>query len=111
MPHKKGRSKALGIGSYIDYYLATTNLFKTAKVGGLFSPVLAHLEISSDDLVYIGDTEVRDIEPAMAAGIFSVKQPRISRKLLPRQGSLTNIRIDGKPVSPVAKECAPIALE
>ncbi|ATY59805.1 Haloacid dehalogenase-like hydrolase [Cordyceps militaris] len=63
--------EALGISSYIDF-LATTNSFGVSKTGGLFSKVLQHLGISSDDMVYIGDSVQRDMEPALRAGIFSI---------------------------------------
>ncbi|KAH8662499.1 Haloacid dehalogenase-like hydrolase [Xylariales sp. PMI_506] len=62
---------ALGISGYIDF-LVTTNHFRLSKADGLFAKVLQHLDISSGDIVYIGDSEQRDMEPAMAEGIFSI---------------------------------------
>ncbi|KAI6783008.1 uncharacterized protein J7T54_002170 [Emericellopsis cladophorae] len=62
---------ALGIRSYIDF-LATTNRFGASKRDGLFSRVLEHLGISSGDMAYIGDSEQRDMQPAMAEGIISI---------------------------------------
>jgi len=62
---------ALGIGGYVDF-VATTNRFRVAKTDGLFGKVLAHLGISSSDVAYVGDSEQRDMVPAMAAGIFSI---------------------------------------
>ncbi|KAI1385896.1 HAD-like domain-containing protein [Hypoxylon trugodes] len=63
--------KGLGIGGYVDF-LATTNRFRDTKINGLFPKVLNHLGISSRDMVYIGDNEQRDMNPAMAEGIFSI---------------------------------------
>lgn len=62
---------ALGIGGYIDF-LATTNHFRVSKADGLFAKVIQHLGISSCDIAYIGDSEQRDMKPAMADGIFSI---------------------------------------
>lgn len=63
--------QALGIKDYIDF-LATTNKFGCTKTDGLFPKVLKHLGISPDQIAYIGDNEQRDMEPAMAEGIFSI---------------------------------------
>ncbi|KAK0103781.1 hypothetical protein ONS95_005783 [Cadophora gregata] len=63
--------KALGIDEHTDS-LATTNHFRVSKVDGLFSRVLEHLGISARDMAYIGDSEERDMKPAMAEGIFCV---------------------------------------
>ncbi|KAH6697498.1 Haloacid dehalogenase-like hydrolase [Plectosphaerella plurivora] len=63
--------KALGIGGYVDF-LATTNRFRVSKTDGLFGKVLHHLDISPTDMAYIGDSEQRDMEPAMAEGIFCI---------------------------------------
>ncbi|SPN99489.1 uncharacterized protein DNG_02341 [Cephalotrichum gorgonifer] len=63
--------KGLGIDKYIDY-LATTNHFRAPKVGGLFPKVLEDLKIPPGDMAYVGDSEDRDMKPAMAAGIFSI---------------------------------------
>ncbi|KAF4993622.1 hypothetical protein FGRMN_6340 [Fusarium graminum] len=61
----------LGIDKYIDF-LATTNYFGVAKTSGLFSKVLDHLRIQAEDLVYIGDSQPRDIEPATKEGIYAI---------------------------------------
>lgn len=63
--------EGLGITKYIDF-LATTNHFGVAKIDGLFANVLDHLQISSGDLAYVGDSEERDMSPAIADGIFSI---------------------------------------
>ncbi|KAI1399028.1 Haloacid dehalogenase-like hydrolase [Hypoxylon fuscum] len=64
--------QALGISEYIDF-LATTNKFRVTKTDGLFSRVLEHLGIPATDMVYIGDNEQRDIQPALSAGIYSIQ--------------------------------------
>jgi putative hydrolase of the HAD superfamily len=61
----------LGIEKYIDF-LATTNYFSVAKISGLFGKVLDHLKIQSHEMVYIGDSQQRDIEPATKEGIYAV---------------------------------------
>ncbi|KAM0226440.1 hypothetical protein ACHAQD_000361 [Fusarium lateritium] len=61
----------LGIDKYIDF-LATTNFFGVAKISGLFGKVLDHLKIQPQDLVYIGDSQPRDIEPATKEGIYAI---------------------------------------
>ncbi|KAL8861178.1 MAG: hypothetical protein Q9178_002394 [Gyalolechia marmorata] len=63
--------RALGINKFIDF-LATTTHFGVSKTDNLFPQVLDHLCITPDDMVYIGDSEERDMKPATAAGIFSV---------------------------------------
>ncbi|KAL8806597.1 MAG: hypothetical protein Q9182_001244 [Xanthomendoza sp. 2 TL-2023] len=63
--------QALGINNYIDF-LATTNKFGCTKIDGLFPKVLQHLSISPEEIAYVGDNEQRDMEPAMAEGIFSI---------------------------------------
>jgi putative hydrolase of the HAD superfamily len=63
--------QALGIADMIDL-LATTNSFGVSKTDGLFKKVLAHLNITAADMVYIGDNEDRDITPALAEGIYSI---------------------------------------
>ncbi|KAL2202947.1 HAD-superfamily hydrolase, subfamily IA, variant 1 [Sarocladium strictum] len=63
--------EALGISSYIDY-LATTNHFKVPKTNGLFPQVLSYMGVSPPDIAYIGDSSERDMEPAMAEGIFAI---------------------------------------
>ncbi|UPK97393.1 hypothetical protein LCI18_008328 [Fusarium solani-melongenae] len=61
----------LGIASYIDF-LATTNRFGVAKTSGLFGRVLKHLDIQPSDIVYVGDSKERDVEPATHAGIYTI---------------------------------------
>ncbi|KAF4345662.1 hydrolase-the HAD superfamily [Fusarium beomiforme] len=61
----------LQIDKYIDF-LATTNFFGVAKINGLFGKVLDHLKIQPQDIVYIGDSQERDIEPATKEGIFAI---------------------------------------
>lgn len=63
--------KALQIEQYVDF-LATTNHFRVTKTTGLFNQVLSHLKIAADELVCIGDSEHRDIVPAMGVGIFTI---------------------------------------
>ncbi|KFA52228.1 hypothetical protein S40293_00526 [Stachybotrys chartarum IBT 40293] len=63
--------RALQIEEYVDF-LATTNHFRVTKTTGLFKQVLSHLKIAADEVVCIGDSEHRDIVPAMDAGIFTV---------------------------------------
>lgn len=63
--------RGLGIDGFIDF-LATTAHFGVAKTGGLFPRVLEHLCITPGDIVYIGDSEERDMKPALAEGIFSI---------------------------------------
>jgi putative hydrolase of the HAD superfamily len=48
--------------------------------------VLKHLDISPGDIVYVGDSFQRDIEPAMAECIFTIhldKAKNVSLKILP----------------------------
>ncbi|KAF4945252.1 hypothetical protein FSARC_14470 [Fusarium sarcochroum] len=61
----------LGIDKYIDF-LATTNYFGVAKISGLFRKVLDHLKIQRQDIVYIGDSQQRDVEPATKEGIYAI---------------------------------------
>ncbi|KLO83878.1 uncharacterized protein FFB20_05268 [Fusarium fujikuroi] len=61
----------LGIDKYIDF-LATTNFFGVAKIDGLFGKVLDHLQITPQDIAYIGDSQERDIEPATKEGILAI---------------------------------------
>ncbi|RSL99175.1 hypothetical protein CDV31_012297 [Fusarium ambrosium] len=61
----------LGIASYIDF-LATTNRFGVAKTSGIFGKVLNHLDIQASDIVYIGDSKERDVEPATEEGIYTI---------------------------------------
>lgn len=52
--------------------LVTTNKFGLSKVDGLFSVVLEQYEISPSQMVYIGDSLARDVQPALKAGMFAV---------------------------------------
>lgn len=61
----------LGIANYIDF-LATTNRFGVAKTSGLFRKVLNHLAIQPSDIIYVGDSKERDVEPATAEGIYAI---------------------------------------
>ncbi|KAI9767032.1 MAG: hypothetical protein M1840_005991 [Geoglossum simile] len=53
-------------------FLATTNLFRISKVDGLFSKVLEQLKTAASDMVYVGDSERRDMIPAIAHGIYAI---------------------------------------
>lgn len=68
---QKRTVKGPGLDDYIDF-LATTNHFLASKTNSLFPKVLGHLNISPHDIACIGDSEVRDMKPAMAEGIFSI---------------------------------------
>ncbi|KAF0644812.1 hypothetical protein FPSE5266_09500 [Fusarium pseudograminearum] len=61
----------LGIEQYVDF-LATTNYFGVAKTSGLFGKVLDHLNVQPHDMVFIGDSQERDIEPATKEGIYAI---------------------------------------
>ncbi|GLA30930.1 HAD-like protein [Aspergillus phoenicis ATCC 13157] len=61
----------LGLQPFIDI-LTTTNEVGVSKVDGLFSAVLEKHSIVPTDMVYVGDSEQRDIGPARAAGIDTV---------------------------------------
>jgi putative hydrolase of the HAD superfamily len=61
----------LGIWRYIDV-LVTTNEVGRSKVDGLFGVVLDRYGIYSDDIVYFGDNEVRDVQAAREEGILAV---------------------------------------
>ncbi|KAJ4152546.1 hypothetical protein NW754_004341 [Fusarium falciforme] len=61
----------LGIASYIDF-LATTNRFGVAKTSGIFGKVLKHLDIQPSEIVYVGDSKERDVEPATEEGIYTI---------------------------------------
>ena len=63
--------RGLGIDGFIDF-LATTAHFGVAKTNGLFPRVLKHLCLAPSDIAYVGDNKERDMEPALAAGIFSI---------------------------------------
>ncbi|EYB25325.1 hypothetical protein FG05_08307 [Fusarium graminearum] len=61
----------LGIEQYVDF-LATTNYFGVAKTSGLFGKVLEHLNVQSHAMVFTGDSQERDIEPATKEGIYAI---------------------------------------
>jgi putative hydrolase of the HAD superfamily len=61
----------LGIQPYVDV-LVTTNEIGKSKVDGLFGVALKKYNIATDDIIYFGDNEVRDIEAARAEGILAV---------------------------------------
>ncbi|KAK8045578.1 hypothetical protein PG993_005602 [Apiospora rasikravindrae] len=61
----------LRLTGYVDF-LATSGHFEASKTDGLIPMVLDHLEITADDVVYIGDSEERDIKPAMTNGLLCV---------------------------------------
>lgn len=61
----------LGIVDKIDV-LVTSNRFGISKTNGLFPKVLEDLGINASDMVYIGDSEERDMVPARAAEILSI---------------------------------------
>ncbi|KAH7324442.1 Haloacid dehalogenase-like hydrolase [Stachybotrys elegans] len=61
----------LGIKEHVDF-LATTNHFRATKSTGLFRKVLKYLNIPPGDMIYVGDSEDRDMIPALAEGIFSI---------------------------------------
>ncbi|XEV04290.1 hypothetical protein FSHL1_009577 [Fusarium sambucinum] len=61
----------LGIEQYIDF-LATTNFFGVSKISGLFVKVLDHLDVQPHEMVYIGDSQQRDIEPATKEDIYAI---------------------------------------
>jgi FMN phosphatase YigB (HAD superfamily) len=63
--------RELGLEDYVDY-LATTNKLGVSKVDGMFRQALRMREINADDMVYIGDSWDRDMQPAMAEGILCV---------------------------------------
>jgi putative hydrolase of the HAD superfamily len=48
------------------------NHFWVTKTSGLFPKVLEQLGISPRDIVYVGNSEQRDMKPAIAEGIFSI---------------------------------------
>ena len=62
---------ALGLKKYSDF-IGTSNQFSCAKTSGLFPAVLSHLGITPGDMAFIGDSEERDIKPALVEGIFAI---------------------------------------
>ncbi|KAI9786028.1 MAG: hypothetical protein M1835_003197 [Candelina submexicana] len=63
--------ESLGLTPFVDV-LVTSNDMGLSKVDGLFGAVLAKHKIREDDMVFVGDNAVRDIEAARAAGIEAV---------------------------------------
>lgn len=63
--------RQLGIHDQVDF-LATTNRFRTSKVDGLLRRVLEAIGASANEVVCIGDSWPRDMEPAMAEKVFAV---------------------------------------
>ena len=59
------------LGLEIDF-LATTNAFGVSKTEGLFGSIVERLGIKAKDMVYVGDSEERDIRPARMQGIFAL---------------------------------------
>ncbi len=85
----------LGLHPYVDF-LATTNRFRTSKVGGLLRKVLNTLNIGTTDVVYIGDSWPRDMEPAIEEGVLGIhysEMDNISLDLSPiRVNSLWKVK-------------------
>lgn len=61
----------LGLKPFIDI-IVTTNEAGKSKVDGLFTAVLETYNIEPRDMVYVGDSQQRDILPAQTAGIDTV---------------------------------------
>lgn len=61
----------LGLEPYVNV-LITTNEVGRSKVDGLFGTVLEKYAIATEDIVYFGDNEVRDIQAAQRGGILAV---------------------------------------
>ncbi|MCJ1251739.1 hypothetical protein MMC30_008976 [Trapelia coarctata] len=61
----------LGLSQAVDALL-TTNKMGKSKVDGMFVAALQHLCIGAEEMVYVGDNEKRDVEPASREGIFSI---------------------------------------
>jgi putative hydrolase of the HAD superfamily len=76
----------LGIHNMVDF-LATTNRFRTSKVEGLLRRVLEALGVSAKDLVYIGDSWTRDMEPAIEEKVYAIHYSEVD-----------NISLDQVPV-------------
>ena len=60
------------LGFEVDF-LATTNVFGVSKIEGLFGRVLESLGIEAKDILYVGDSEDRDVKPARMQGILTVQ--------------------------------------
>ncbi|KAK7992704.1 had-superfamily subfamily variant 1 [Apiospora saccharicola] len=61
----------LGLEDPFDF-IVTSNGARRGKTDGLFQEVLDDLKISASDMAYIGDSEERDMKPAMELGIFCI---------------------------------------
>ncbi|KAI0206030.1 HAD-superfamily hydrolase, subfamily IA, variant 1 [Astrocystis sublimbata] len=59
----------LGMTPFVDF-LATTSHFKVSKIDGLYAKVLETLGIGPSEVAYVGDSEDRDMKPAMAQDIL-----------------------------------------
>ena len=71
--------EGLAIDKYVDV-LITSNRFGVSKTDGLFAEALCHLEIAPDKLLFIGDSESRDIIPAVAEGIKCIHYDETDEK-------------------------------
>lgn len=63
--------RELGIWPYIDI-LVTTNEVGISKVDGLFRTGLKKYNIHPREMVYFGDSEVRDVHAAQKEGILAI---------------------------------------
>ncbi len=63
--------EVLGLAPLVDV-VATSNEMGISKVDGLHSAVMEKYEIRREDMVFIGDNAVRDIEAARSAGIEAI---------------------------------------
>jgi putative hydrolase of the HAD superfamily len=63
--------RALGLVDKVDF-LATTNAFGVSKTTGLFERVMDHLKIGPADMVFVGDNEKRDMDPATRLDIYGI---------------------------------------
>ncbi|KAK7932632.1 glyceraldehyde 3-phosphate phosphatase [Apiospora marii] len=61
----------LGLTRMIDF-VANSNELRVSKTDGLFQAALEHHGILGSDMAYIGDSEERDMEPAMDLGLFCI---------------------------------------
>ncbi|KAF2008005.1 hypothetical protein P154DRAFT_13775 [Amniculicola lignicola CBS 123094] len=69
--HRIALSKLIGPALYIDF-LATTNHFRVPMTDRLFLKALKHLGISPGDIAYVGDSEQRDMKPAIMEGTLTI---------------------------------------
>lgn len=61
----------LGLKAFVDV-LVTSNELGSSKTDGLFREALQRQRIRADQMVYIGDNEIRDVLPARGEGILAV---------------------------------------